>query len=62
MQQGGRDGLYVHVQPAEDDGHLNRVRDERLAALAPLPLVRLVCELERLREHGLLVFRQVRPG
>lgn len=40
--------LVVHAQLSQDAGHLHWVSDERLAALAPLPRVCIVCQRQRL--------------
>ena len=51
--------FHVHAQVGQDDGHLYRVRDERLARLAARALVGRSGEAEGLLELGLLLVGQV---
>ena len=45
VKQGRRDGVDVHVQTREDYGHLDGMRDVRLAAPAPLVGMRVFREM-----------------
>ena len=51
--------FHVHAQIGQDDGHLHRMRDERLARLAARALVSAGGEAEGLLELGLLLVGQV---
>ena len=62
VKKRGAQGFDVHTQVGQNDGNLNRVSDERLAALAQLALVNLTCEGERLHELLFLVLGKVRLG
>ena len=61
VQQRGLERGGVQVQLGEDERDLERVVDERLAALAHLALVRLPGELVGLVETGEVGVRVVRP-
>ena len=62
VQQRCAQRFHIHAQVGQDDGHLHGMCHERLAAFAALALVRLACESEGLRQHGLVVLGQVHRG
>ena len=59
VQQCGANGLGVHVQRAQNDGDLDRMRNERLARFALLTFMCRVGKREGVRQHVLLVVGEV---
>jgi hypothetical protein len=59
VQQAGRQALVVHLQLGQDARDLHGVRDEGLPALAPLPVVRVVGQVQRLQHLAAVLLAQV---